>query len=167
MNFNIIRNLAFFAILLLAQTLVLNHIRLFGYATPLLYVYFILPMQRNQPRWGTLLWGFLMGLAVDVFANTPGVGAASLTFVALLQPYILELFAPRDSADDLRPSFLTLGTAKYVNYTIILVLIHNITFFTLESFNFYDIMQWLGNVAGCTILTVVLILVIENLRRRK
>ncbi len=43
----------------------------------------------------------MMGLCVDVFANTPGVAAASMTAVGLLQPYLFELFVPRDSADDL------------------------------------------------------------------
>lgn len=42
-----------------------------------------------------------MGLCIDVFANTPGVAAASMTFIGLLQPYLFELFVPRDSADDL------------------------------------------------------------------
>lgn len=167
MNLNIIRNIVFFIILLMVQTLVLNHIHLFGCATPLLYVYFVLPMRRNQPRWATLLWSFALGLAVDIFSNTPGVGAASMTLVGLLQPYLLELFVPRDSADDLRPSFLTLGVSKYVNYTIIMVTVYSLAFFSLEAFNFYNFAQWISCVAGCTVVTTLLTLVIENLRRRK
>lgn len=167
MNLNIIRNVVFFIILLLLQALVLNHIHLFGCATPLLYVYFVLTTRRNQPRWATLVWCFALGLAVDTFSNTPGVGAASMTLAALIQPYLLELFVPRDSADDLRPSPLTLGVSKYVSYTIIMVLTYSLMFFTLEAFNFYNWLQWLCCVAGCSALTVILILAIENLRRRK
>ena len=96
MNLNFFRNIVFFIILVVVQTLVLNHIRLFGCATPLLYVYFVLPTRRDTPRWQTLLLSFAIGLAVDVFSNTPGVGAASMTLLGLLQPYLLTLFVPRD-----------------------------------------------------------------------
>lgn len=167
MNLNIIRNFVFFIILLIVQVLVLNHIRLFGCATPLLYAYFVLPMQRNQAKWATLVWCFTLGLAVDTFSNTPGVAAATMTLAALLQPYLLELFVPRDSADDLTPSFRTLGVSKFVSYTIILVLICCMAFFTIEVFNLYNWMQWASSIVGSTILTVILILVIENVRDRK
>ena len=89
-----------------------------------------------------------------------------MTLLGLLQPYLLTLFVPRDSADDLRPSFATLGTSKYVSYTIFMVLVYCLTFFTLEAFNMYNILQWAVTVVACTALTTVLILVIENLRRR-
>ena len=167
MNLNIIRNIVFFIILLVVQVLVLNHIRLFGCATPLLYAYFVLPMQRGQARWATLVWCFALGLVVDMFSNTPGVAAASMTLVGLVQPYLLELFAPRDSADDLTPSFYTLGVSKFISYTIILVFICCLTFFTLEAFNLYNWMQWTFGILGSTALTVTLILVIENVIKRK
>ena len=73
MSLDWIKNLVFFAVLLLAQALVLNYVHLFNCATPLLYVYFVLPTRRNQPRWITLVSCFLMGLCVDSFSNTPGV----------------------------------------------------------------------------------------------
>ena len=47
-----------------------------------------------------------------------------------------------------------------------MVLVYCLTFFTLEAFNMYNILQWAVTVAACTALTTVLILVIENLRRR-
>lgn len=108
MSLNFLRNIVFIIVLLLAQTLLLNHISVFGCATPLLYVYFALTVQRGEAKWATLLWCFFMGLLVDIFTNTPGVAAASMTLVGFLQPYVVELFAPRDSADDLRPSPSTL-----------------------------------------------------------
>lgn len=167
MNLNFIRNIVFFIILVVIQALVLNHIRLFGCATPLLYVYFVLPMQRGQSKWATLLWCFAMGLAIDIFSNTPGVASASMTFVGMLQPYLLELFVPRDSAEDLTPSFRTLGVSKYVSYTVILVFLMCLAFFSLEAFNLYNWMQLVISILGSTVLTAILILVIENVRNRK
>lgn len=165
MNVNILRNIIFFAVLLLVQVLVLNRISMFGCATPLLYIYFLLPTKRNQPRWATLLWGFAMGLAIDIFQNTPGVAAASMTLAALLQPYLLELFVPRDSADDFQPSIRSLNTSKYVFYSLALVFVYCVTFASIEAFNFYNWQQLLLCIVGCTALTETLVLVIDNIRR--
>lgn len=167
MSLNFIRNIIFIIVLLLLQTLLLNHISVFGCATPLLYVYFALTIQRGEPKWATLLWCFAMGLLVDIFSNTPGVAAAAMTLVGFLQPYVIELFAPRDSAEDLRPSPFTFGSSKYANYTIILVVIYCIAFFSLEAFNFYNWAQWLSSIGGSALLTIILILVIENFRSKR
>ena len=167
MNLNIVGNIVFFIILLTVQALVLNHIHLFGYATPLLYIYFVLATRRGQAKWATLLWGFALGLAVDIFTNTPGVAAASMTLAALVQPYLLELFVPRDSADDLRPSPATLGPGKYASYATILVAVQCLAFFTLEAFNLYNWAQWAACTGGSTLLTIILVLVTENIRRKK
>ena len=90
-----------------------------------------------------------------------------MTLVGLIQPYVLTLFAPRDSGDDLRPSPVTLGVSKYVNYTIICVLIYSLAFFSLEAFNLYNWTQWALCTVSSAVLTIVLILVIENLRRKR
>lgn len=165
MNLDLIRRLLFFAILLLVQALVLNHIHLFDCATPLLYVYIVLPIRRGHPRWASLLWCFAMGLGVDMFTNTPGVGAASMTLVGLLQPYLLELFVSRDSPDDLQPSFRSLGAAKYSLYSFIIVFVYCLAYFSLEAFNFFNWLQWLEYIGGSFAITYILILTLENLKR--
>lgn len=166
MKIEVIRHFFTFIILCIVQVLVLNHIELFGCATPFLYVYFIMLFRRGFPRWAVLLWSFFLGIFIDMFSNTPGVAASSATFIGLLQPYLLNLFAPRDSSDDMMPTMKSLGVARYVYYTIICVFIFNLLFFTVEMFSFFNWLQWALNICGSTVLTVVLILVIENLRKR-
>jgi rod shape-determining protein MreD len=155
-----------FAILLLVQALVLNHIHLFNVATPLLYVALVLSFPRNYPRWMILLWCFMMGFGIDMFSNTPGVAAASMTFVGFLQPYLLQLFMPRDSADDFSVAPSTVGFNSYLLYTSILVFVYCLLFFTLEAFNFFNWLQWLLSIVGSTILTLILILAVENLMKK-
>lgn len=166
MNIELIKHFLTFVILCLVQALVLNHINLFGCATPLLYVYFIMLFRRDFPRWGILLWSFVTGVCIDIFSNTPGVAAASSTLLGLLQPYLLSLFVTRDSPDDLLPSMKSLGVTKYIYFTVICVFIYTLVFFTLEAFSFFNWLQWLMNICGSTVLTVVLILVIENVKKR-
>lgn len=165
MNIDFLKRLMLFLGLLLAQVLVLNHIHLFGVATPLLYVYFVISFRRGYPKWATLTWSFMLGLCVDMFSNTPGVAAASMTFVALLQPYILELFMVRDDDEDLLPCILTIGPAKYIAYSSILTTVYCIAFFTIETFTFFNWLQWLLSVVASAALTLLLVIVVDNLRR--
>lgn len=166
MNLIFLKSVLLFAILLLAQVLVLNHIHLFDCATPLLYVYVVLQFRRNYPRWGILLVSFLLGLLVDIFSNTPGVAAASMTFLGFLQPYVLAMFLNRDSDEDLQPSMKSLGFAKFFYYAAVLVVVYCAIFFTIETFSFFNGLLWLECVGGSAMLTILLILAIENSRKR-
>lgn len=163
---DILNRLVTFFILLIVQVLVLNHIHLFNVATPLLYVAFVLGFQRNYPRWGLLLWCFFLGLSVDIFANTPGVAAASMTLIGLIQPYLLEFFVPRDASDDFQISVSTVGIKSFAIYSSIIVFIYCLVFFTLEAFNFFNVMQWILNVSGSTLLTIVILLATANLIKK-
>lgn len=162
MPIDFLKRLGLFFVFVLAQTMVLGRIHLFGYATPLLYVYFVAMFNRNYPKWAVLLWSFAMGLTIDVFSNTPGVAAASLTLIGAIQPYFLEPFIPRDSVDDLRPSIRTIGMVKYVYYIAVLVVLYCIVFFSLEAFNFFNWMDILKSVGGSAVITLVLILTFES-----
>lgn len=162
---NIFIRIVVFTVLCLAQVLVLNHIHLWNSMIPLLNVYFALMFSRNYPKWGILLWCFAMGLCVDIFSNTPGVAAASMTLVAAIQPYTLNLFIQRDTQDDIYPTAKTLGLSRYFYYTLISVFVYCTAFFTLETFSFFNWQQWILDIAGSTALTTAMILAIENLHR--
>ncbi len=166
MTVGVLKTLGTFLVFLLVQVLVLNQVHLFDSATPLLYIYMVLLFPRNYPKWGMLAWAFAMGLGVDMFSNTPGVAAASLTLVALLRPYLLGLFLQRESAEDLVPSMKVLGFGRYLFFAFIIVFTYCLVFFSLEAFSFFNWMQWLFCVGGSTLLTLVLVMVLDNLRSR-
>ena len=113
-----------------------------------------------------LLWSFALGLAVDVFSNTPGLAAGSLTFIGVLQPYLLELFVPRDSIDEMEVSVGTLGWGKFILLSVVLLILFCLLFFALEAFNFFDWIYWLECAGSSALLTLVLILAIESVRVR-
>jgi len=154
-----------FIALLLAQVLVFNHIHLFGCATILLYVYLVVMFPRNYPRWAILLWSFAMGLSVDVFSNTPGMAAASLTLVGFIQPYLLELFIPREAPENMRSAMATLGVTKFLLLATILVFVNCLLFFSIEAFTLFHWQQWLLNIGGSTLLTLTLLMAIEKVRK--
>ena len=165
MKIGLLKGIIAFAVLLLVQVLVLNHIHLFNCATPLLYVYMPMLFSRNSSRWVVLLLSFFMGMSIDVFQNTPGVAMATMTFIGLIQPLILGVFMQQDSEADIVPSMRTLGVAKFSYYSFIITFLYCLVFFTLETFTFFNWLQWLETVGASTLLTYILILVLENLRR--
>lgn len=166
MNIDFLKRLLWFVVLTVAQVFVLNNIHLFTVATPLLYIYFVLLFPRNYPQWAILLWAFFMGFIIDTFSNTPGVSAASMILIAALQPYVLQLFIPRDSSDNFQAGLDTLSLPQYTWYVSILTLVYSVVFFTLEMFSFFNVFEWLQCVVGSFLLTFILILVVENVRRR-
>lgn len=168
MNIDFLRRLALFVVLLLAQALVLNHIHLFGIATPLLYVYFVTSFPHGYPRWGVMLWSFFLGLMIDIFTNTPGVASASMTLLALVQPYVLEVFMTRDSRDSdeaFQPALFSMGASKFIYYTLLLTFIYCLVFFTVETFSFFNWLQWLLCILSSTVLSEILVVTADNLRK--
>ena len=161
MSADFLKRLGLFALFFLAQVLVFGRIHLFHYATPLFYVYFVAMFPRNHEKWAILVWSFVLGLCVDIFSNTPGLAAASLTVIAAIQPYYLELYVPRDSADNLKPSMKTLGPVKFAYYIVPIVLVYCLLFYSMEMLTFFNAFYWLMCVLGSTAITLLLIFTLE------
>lgn len=165
MTIDTIRRLVVFIFLCLLQVLVLNRIQLFDCATPLLVVYFVIALPRGYPRWGVLLWSFFLGLATDMFCNTPGVTAASLPIVGMLQPYLIELFLPRDAEPDIKSSARSLGVWHFLSLAAILVVVFCFFFFVLEAFTFAAWLTALQCAGASALLTLALIMAFETVRK--
>ena len=163
----LVNRLVMFVVLLVVQVLVLNHVWLLNVATPLLYVYFAITFPRNTEKGEVLGWCFLLGLLIDIFSNTPGLAAGTLTLIGMTQTYLVEFFVPRDSVENLEVSAATLGWGKFSMLSGILTLIYCLLFFILEAFNFFDWQLWILRAVFSTVLTLLLMLAIESVRSRK
>lgn len=159
-----IERLVMFVVLLLVQVLVLNHIHLYQLAIPLPYIFFVITFQQNTPRWLMLTSSFLLGLLLDIFTNTPGLAAGSLTLMAMVQPYLLDRMVPRDVADILPISSATLGFGKFVTFSVIMTSAYCLIFFALEAFSFFDWQLWLLRTLCSSVLTLLLIVSVEKIR---
>ena len=112
-----IHRIGWFIGLVLLQVLILNNVHIAGYATPFLYIYFILKFSSGTSRNELMLWAFFFGLTIDIFSDTPGMNAAATVLLAFLRPSLLRLFMPRDNPDSLIPSFKTMGISPFLKYT--------------------------------------------------
>ncbi len=149
------------------QVLVCNHIHLVGYATPMPYVLFLAHLPLNANRTGNLVWAFVMGLLIDVFSNTPGEAAASLTLAALVQWPLLQASVPKDSVEDLMPSYRTMGRWNHIRFVFLLALVHHAAFYLLESFSFFHYIDVLISFGASLALSLVLMLTLETMNHGK
>lgn len=154
-------------ILLAVQVLILNHLHLLGYATPLVIGYMLTCFRSGTSRIGLLLWGFVTGVLFDMFTNTSGIGAASCTLLAMIQPSLLQLFIPRDAPDEFEPTLANMGPGRFFSYILIAMFVLHAAFYFLDAFSLSDWLLTLVAIFGGSVLSAVIILFVELLTRRK
>ena len=162
MSSNSIRYILYFVLLVLLQVLVLNHIFFLGYATPYLYIYFIIKLPVSVNRNIVILLGFLLGLTIDLFCNTPGLNAAATTFTAFMRFPAQKLFFERDAFEHLVPKLSLLGMS-FIKYTVAMILIHHTMLIFIESFSYFNIEVILLRILLSSLLTFILIFAFEGL----
>ncbi len=163
MNSDLIKLPIWFIALVFVQVLILNNIQLSGYINPFLYIIFILWMPFEMNKALVMLIAFVMGLAVDIFSNTPGMHAS--VFLAFCRPYVLRLLAPRDGYEVTHsPGIQHMGFQWFFVYAALLTLLHHLFLFYVEVFRFEDFFRTLGRALLSTLLTLLLILLTQLFR---
>ena len=151
--------------LILAHTLVFNHIHLMGYATPMPYVYALIILPHSTARWIYVVLGFCIGIVIDILSNTVGAAAAALTLVGLVTPLLLRTFAPDDKLEEeFTPSIKTMQWGGFLKLAVAVTFIHTLVFFLLETFSLFDAIEILIKVGSSTALTVIFMMTFEKLR---
>ncbi len=152
--------------LVLLQVLFLNRINLFGYVTPLFYIWMIARFDSSMSRSSILLWAFFLGLAIDIFSGTPGLNAAAATLVAMFQPGIVKLFVPLDRHDVLLPCSASMGGRQFAGYLLLITALHHTVYFILLSIPLGDWTVLVLKVVFSTLLTFLFMLVTESVTGR-
>ncbi len=162
------RNIIRFIIVVAIQILVLNNIQLGGYINPYFYVIFILLMPFETPGWMVTIIGFLLGLTIDLFVNTPGVHAAATAFMGYTRLFVLRYMAPRDGYEPgTFPRVFYYGFNWFLRYVLILTFAHHIFLFFVEAFHFSAAAHILLRILLSTIFSASLIMISQYLFFRK
>lgn len=151
--------------LVLLQAVIFNNVNVFGLITPYIYIYFVLNLETNMPRNTALLWAFAIGILVDMFSDTPGVNAAASVFTAFTRLFVLRLYVPRETAEQTVPSIRNFGLMGFAKYEFTAVALHHAIVVSLCYFSFSNFGELLLRISLSTLLTGVLILVIDNIKK--
>lgn len=161
---NIVANILRFLILLIVQIAICQHICLFGYMTPALFLLalFLLPLE--LPFSLQYFIGFATGFVIDAFSHTLGVSSFACTVVMFARPYVSHFLngsnnnkfenidRPVPGIKDFRWVFL---------YTLILTSIYQICAVMLETMTFKNFGHTLLVIIGNIIFSVLVILCVE------
>ena len=157
---NIIR----FVLLVFVQVTILNNIHLHGVFNPYIYPLFILLLPFNTSRSLLLLLGFFTGLVLDFYSNTLGMHAAATTLLAFLRPYMINLLKPAAGYQpEDKPTISSMGFLWFITYTSILVFIHHLLLFIIETFSFRQLLFVISKIAISTALSVLIMVIVQYL----
>lgn len=159
---NVIKYGVMFILLVLFQGLILNNIEFGGYVVPFLYVFFILSLPFETPNWVVLILGFILGICIDSFSSTLGMHTSATVFMAFSRAYLLKIIAPRGGYEfNSKPTVQMMGLTWYLLYASILVFLHHIFLFYIESFKFTQFFHTFWRAIASTFFTLILVLLVQ------
>jgi len=153
-----------FILLVFLQVGLFNNIHLFGFATPLLYIYFLIKLPVGMNRSTVLLLSALLGFIIDIFGSTLGLNMFVMVICGFLQYYMIRLFAPRDIPDDCIPSFDTFGKYFFLRFAGIITLIQVILLYYIESFSLFNLKLLFLHIISSFTITFLLIFAFESIK---
>ncbi len=145
-----LRNILRFLMLVSIQALLLNKISLRWWAspsngfppfTPFIYPLFLLLLPLTTPVWFMLTAGFVMGVTMDAFMDTGGIHAAACVLLAYLRTNVLTALMPKRLSEytNITPSVKSMGWTPFLTYAAVMLLIHHVTYFIIEIWNFQSV----------------------------
>ena len=167
---DLVKNILRFVVFILIQVYVLFIVpHLHRFITPYLYYLFILWLPFATPRFWLLVIGFLTGLSLDYFTQTPGLHAAACLLIAYIRPFVINLLLPKDSTEFnyKEPSPRTLGWTPYGIYVLILTIFHHGYMLLLEWLSFGSLLTFLIKLVATTGISLLLIFATELLFPRR
>ena len=163
---NFLKHFFRLAIFILIQVYVLNKIpHLHRLITPYLYYLPLLWLPFSVSRVGLLIIGFLTGLTLDYFMNTPGLHAAACLLVAYVRPFVINVLTPKDSSEFnyREPSPKAIQWTPYAIYVFVLTLLHHGYMVFLEWLDFGHFLDFIIKVIASTGISMLLIFTVELL----
>ena len=154
MNNTVLINSFRFILFAFLQIVLFNHIHLFGYATPLPYILFILLYPLHSNRKLLLICSFLLGLIIDIFNNSGGVHTTACLFIAFFRDSFLKI--SYGVSYEYHMIKITEKISKeLITYILLSVVFHHFIFYSLEIFNFEFILEILLKTVSSTVITSI------------
>jgi hypothetical protein len=152
-----------FMSLVLIQVLIFNQVQFSGFFNPYVYVLFIILLPLSAPRYVVLILAFVLGFTIDIFSNSLGVHSAATVFVAYVRPLVIRLISNREDDKNDYPGLNQNKLAWFVNYVVIMVLIHHTLLFYLEVYTFANFFNTLYRVILSSLFSIIVIVLSQFL----
>ena len=161
---NIVLLVVYFLIFLGSQILIFRNVVLFNFAFCFIYIGFILLIPLEVPILLLLSLAFFFGLSIDLFYDTMGIHAAATVLIAYMRSYIINFLTPRGGYDtSTEISIPALGFQWFVVYEIVMIFIHHLFLFLIESWGLGVFFRMIGKTIMSTLLTLFVFILFQYL----
>jgi hypothetical protein len=171
---NILSYLFLFAVMVLVQVLFFRNTAIYDLAFCFVYVFFLLLLPLETDGVYVILFGFLLGITIDIFYDTLGIHAAATILMGYLRKGAINLLAPNGGYENgAKPVLREQGLQWVAFYGLILISCHHFTLFLIESSNTAMLVRTII-VSICSVVFTLLVFLLfqfffyaNNRRRRR
>ncbi|MBO0321463.1 rod shape-determining protein MreD [Muricauda sp. CAU 1633] len=162
MNNTVFLNTMRFVLLVLTQVLIFNNLHFMGYINPMVYVIFFYwyPIKGNRALF--MVISFLLGFIIDIFSDTLALHSIASLTVAYARPVLMR-FCFGVNYEFQNFSFKNTTKVQRLTFLGLLILIHQMVFFSLEILSISHFLLILKKVFTTGIVTLVLCTLFSSL----
>ena len=156
--------LGLFAAAVLLQVFLFDNLTIRIYLNPLIYIVFLLLLPLDTRPIAMLGAGLALGVTMDFAMGAAGINTIATLLIAFLRPALAGMLFGRDNAREGGiPSSERLGERHFINYLVVMTLVHHAVFFSLESLSWVHVLHTLTRIAVSTVASVVFIWIIARI----
>ena len=149
---------------MLAQILIVNHLRLSSYLNPYFYIFFILMLPVRIAPPVLLLTAFFTGMVLDSFMDTPGMHSLAITTIAYIRIFYFKATLSKEQLETLKqPDIAGTSIQWYLVYVSLFTYMHHSILFFAEAFTFTEFLSTLYRIILSTAVTIIIIMAIHLL----
>ncbi|MFD2099701.1 rod shape-determining protein MreD [Flagellimonas iocasae] len=162
MNNSVFLNTVRFVLLVLTQVLIFNNLHFMGYINPMVYVIFFYwyPIKANRALF--MVISFFLGFMIDIFSDTLALHSIASLTVAYARPVVMR-FCFGVNYEFQNFTFKNTTKVQRVTFLALLILIHQMVFFSLEILSFSHILLILKKVLTTGVVTLILCTLFSSL----
>lgn len=152
-------------LLLFLQVLLLDNLHWLGLVHPFIYIWAIILLPIELPRWLQMLIGAAIGMVMDLFTHAPGIHMAGCVMMAYLRPLLVAGVV--QDIDRMKGAVTsdTIGMGNWMRIVAIMAAVHHTIVFLLEAFTFAHFGYTLLQIILSGIFSYAMLLMLEYLRK--
>lgn len=165
MKNSFLRYFLLFVVLSVLQVLVFDNLNFLGFINPYVYVFFLLALPVSIDKKHLMLLAFVLGFVIDIMSNTIGIHIFASVLIAYFRNNWIKVIFVHTDYENLSPSLKSFGLSNYLKYASVLIFMHHLSLFLLESLDWHMFVFNLVRALCNTAVTLLLILLYEILRK--
>lgn len=160
-----LKYIGIFVLLMFLQVILLDNLHWLGLVHPFVYLWAILLMPIELPRWMQMFIGAAIGIVMDLFTHAPGVHMAGCVMIAYLRPLLVARYVQDIERMKGAITIQNIGAGNYMRLLAILVVVHHLIVFMLEAFTFHHFWYTLLQILLSGLLSFAFVLMFEYVRK--